>query len=168
MPAIKEKTGARLLVVGDFGDAKEEYTALINEVGAADVIETVEGYVPDTEVEKYFAACDIVALPYESATQSGIVQIAFGFDKPVIVTNVGGLPEVVADGQTGFVIEPKNSGAIADAVERFFASDAEEFAEAVRKEAYRFSWDRMTEVIETLYAEHTAEKQTAAEVSVEI
>ena len=151
MPAIKEKTGARLMVVGDFGDSRQEYRELIDEVGASDVIETVEEYVPDSEVEKYFAACDIVALPYESATQSGIVQIAFGFEKPVIVTNVGGLPEVVEDGKTGFVIEPKNSVAIADAVGRFFASDSTAFSEAVRREAYRFSWDRMTEVIETLY-----------------
>ena len=102
-------------------------------------------------IGEYFAAADIVVLPYESATQSGIVQIAYGFEKPVIATKVGGLPEVVLDGKTGYVVPPKDHHALAEAVCRFFRENkSEEFTENVRKEAYRYSWDRMNEVVQRL------------------
>ena len=83
----------KLWVVGEFGSDKEEYQELIRELGMEDKVQVHDAYTPDREVEKYFAAADLVALPYTSATQSGIVQIAYGFTKPVIVTNVGGLPD---------------------------------------------------------------------------
>ena len=87
-------------------------------------------------------------LPYESATQSGIVQIAYGFEKPVVATNVGGLPEVVLDGKTGYVVEPKDSRKIADAVVRFFNKNmSAQFQDNICHEAQRYSWDRMTEII---------------------
>ena len=102
-------------------------------------------------MEKYFAACDLVVLPYESATQSGIVQIACGFEKPVIVTNVGGLPDVVEDGKTGYVVEPKNPKALSEKIVDYFVQNKEtEFVRNVREEAYRFDWDRMVEKIEAL------------------
>ena len=98
MPIVKEKIpNIKLLIVGDFGNDKQQYLDLMAENKVENVISIYEGYIPDKEVEKYFAACDLVVLPYESATQSGIVQIAYGFEKPVIVTNVGGLPDVVTD-----------------------------------------------------------------------
>lgn len=107
-----------------------------------------DSYTPDREVEKYFAAADLVVLPYISATQSGIVQIAYGFTKPVVVTDVGGLPDVVEDGSTGYIVEPGNSEAIAAAVIRFFKENqAERMRENIVKEAYRFSWERMGEVL---------------------
>ena len=155
MPILKQKIeGIRLMIVGAFGKDKDDYLELIKRCGVQDCIEVIDGYTPDNEVEKYFAACDLVVLPYESATQSGIVQIAYGFDKPVIVTNVGGLPDVVTDNQTGYVVEPQNPEKIADAVIRYFQHHMEtEFVENVRKEAYRFSWDRMTEKVEELLAD---------------
>ena len=92
-----------------------------------------------------------MVLPYVSATQSGIVQIAYGFEKPVVVTNVGGLPDVVEDGKTGYVVDPENPTALADAVVRYFKENRkEEFEENVKKEAYRFDWDRMVETVERL------------------
>ena len=116
-----------------------------------DAVTVCDGYIPDREIEKYFAACDLVVLPYVSATQSGIVQIAYGFEKPVVVTNVGGLPDVVEDEKTGYVVEPENPDALADAVVRYFAEDKEEeFGENVKKEAYRFDWERMVETVERL------------------
>lgn len=150
MPEIKKQLdGVRLMVVGDFGDDKEQYMELIRENQVQDVIETVEGYIPDREVEKYFAASDLVVLPYVSATQSGIVQIAYGFTKPVVVTNVGGLPEVVTDGKTGYVVESQNPDELARAVVKFFAEEkAEEFEIHIKAEEYKFSWDRIVEVIE--------------------
>ena len=152
MPDIKKSlSDCRLLVVGDFGDDKDEYTSLIDKEEINNEISIYDGYIPDKEVEKFFAASDVVVLPYVSATQSGIVQIAYGFDKPVIATNVGGLPDVVVDGKTGFLVEKENPDSIAKAVIRFFESGGEEhFALGVKEENYRFSWDRMVENIEKL------------------
>jgi len=147
----KEENGQapELYVVGDFDGNKEAYLEQIQELGVKDRITIVDGYVPDREVEKYFAASDLVVLPYESATQSGIVQIAYGFRKPVIVTNVGGLPEVVQDDRTGMIVEPGNAGQLAAAIRRFFDKNkAAEYEKQIRDNEYYFSWERMRETIE--------------------
>ena len=141
----------KLLVVGDFGSDRDTYLQQMEELGVGEHIQIKDGYTPDREVEQYFAAADLVVLPYESATQSGIVQIAYGFTKPVVVTNVGGLPEVVTEGKTGYIVEPKDVTGLADAIIRFFTDGmAEEFGKHISEEAYRFSWDRMVETIEEL------------------
>lgn len=149
MPEIvKYDSNIRLMIVGEFRSDKEHYLEQIKNLGVGNNIDIVDGYIPDSGIEKYFAASDLIVLPYESATQSGIVQIAYGFEKPVIATDVGGLPEVVSDGKTGYIVEPKNPKALAEAVIRFFDENrSEEFTENVRKEAYRYSWDRMNEVV---------------------
>ena len=150
---VKQVDDVELLVVGDFANEEEkaEYEALIQSFGVHDYIKVYGGYIPDKEVEKFFAASDLVVLPYTSATQSGIVQIAYGFEKPVVVTNVGGLPDVVTDGKTGYVVEEKNPEKLAEAIIDFYKKDREkDFIEGVRKEAERFSWDRMREIIEAL------------------
>lgn len=152
MPMVKEKIGdVKLMVVGSFGDDKEDYIRLIKENNIEDMVEVIDGYTPDDEVEKYFSACGLVVLPYESATQSGIVQIAYGFEKPVVVTNVGGLPDVVTDGKTGYVVEPQNVEQLASAIVDYYEKNKEaEFCENVKQEAYRFDWERMREAIEEL------------------
>ena len=149
MPDIMKKLDeVRLLIVGDFPENKAEYLKLIEKLGIVSVVDIYDGYIPDKEVEKFFAASDLVTLPYISATQSGIVQIAYGFEKPVIVTNVGGLPEVVRDGETGYVIEAKNSEELAEKIISFFKEEKQEiFCKAIRLEAERYSWGRMTEII---------------------
>lgn len=147
---IRKVKDARLLVVGDFSgpEEKNRYLDMVQQYKLADAVKVYDGYVSDKEVEKFFAACDLVVLPYISATQSGIAQIAYGFEKPVIVTNVGGLPDVVDDGKTGYVVEAGSPAALADAVIRYFAQNKEEeFTQNVKKQAYRFSWDRMAETI---------------------
>ncbi len=155
LPEIAEKQkNISLLIVGDFGgqENKEIYEKIIDQNKIQDYVSIYDGYIPDREIEKFFAASDLVVLPYESATQSGIVQIAYGFEKPVVVTNVGGLPDVVEDGRTGYVVEPCSPKALAAAVNRYFDEKKElEFEENVKKEAYRFSWDRMVETVERLY-----------------
>ena len=84
-------------------------------------------------------------------SNAACIQVAYSFRKPVLVTNVGGLPDVVTDDQTGFVVEPFDSEAIADRVCTFFDEEkAEQFKTHIEEEAYRFSWDRMAEVIEGL------------------
>lgn len=151
MPEIKEKvSNVRLFVVGDFAGDKDEYIKLIEDKGVSDDISIFDGYIPDKEVEKFFAASDLVVLPYVSATQSGIVQIAYNFEKPVVATNVGGLPEVVRDGKTGFVVEPCDPHALAVKVGEFFELDkAEEFREGIISESEKYSWDRMVEIVDS-------------------
>ena len=149
---IKRLPKTHLLIVGDFGKDKQEYLELIAQNKMEDFLSIYDGYIPDRDVEQYFAASDLVVLPYESATQSGIVQIAYGFERPVVATNVGGLPDVVLDEKTGYLVPPKNPEALADAVVRFFEEQkAGEFAENIRKEASRYSWDRMRENICSLW-----------------
>lgn len=153
---VKRLEEIELFIVGDFAgeEDKQQYMNLIQESSVQGNIKVYDGYIPDKEVEKFFSACNLVVLPYISATQSGIVQIAYGFEKPVIVTNVGGLPDVVKDGKTGYVVEAKNSGKLAEAIVNYFRQDMEEkFTEGVRQEADRFSWDRMVEQIQILEKE---------------
>lgn len=141
-------TMPKLYVVGDFDGNKDEYIKRIDELKITDDIVIVDGYVPDKEIEKYFSAADLVVLPYESATQSGIVQIAYGFRKPVIVTRVGGLPEVVEDGVTGVIIEPLDDEALAEAIYKYFKYDKkDEYTQGIKEREYRFSWDRMAEAL---------------------
>jgi glycosyltransferase involved in cell wall biosynthesis len=143
--------GIHIQVVGDIYGEAEPYFDRVTQLGVGDVLEIVHGFVPDETVEDYFLAADLVVLPYVSATQSGIVQIAYNYDKPVVTTNVGGLPEVVVDGETGFLVPPGDPQALADAVSRFFNEDrAEAFAAGVAREKAKYSWDRMAEAVEKL------------------
>ncbi len=141
----------RILIVGDIYGEKQPYLDRIAASGAADIIDLVDGFVPDETVEDYFLAADLAVLPYVSATQSGIIQIAYNYDLPVVTTNVGGLPEVVRDGCTGYIVPPENPEALAGAVTRFFTENkAAEFAANVTVEKEKYSWDRMAEAIEKL------------------
>ena len=151
MPEVLKNTDkVRLLVVGEFDKDRDEYMQRIEELGIRHAVECYEGYIPDAEVEPFFAACDVVVLPYVSATQSGIVQIAYGFEKPVIATNVGGLPEVVLDGHTGYITEACDPDALAKKILHFIKEDSNHYVDCIRKEAHRYSWDRLRESIEAL------------------
>ncbi|PXV91461.1 glycosyltransferase involved in cell wall biosynthesis [Lachnotalea glycerini] len=155
MPDVKRAyQDIKLLIVGEFGGDKTDYIRLISEKQVADCIKIFDQYVPDTEIQQYFVASDLVVLPYESATQSGIVQMAYGFEKPVIATEVGGLPEVVIENKTGYIVTPKSADDLAKAIIKFYNEDKElEFIQGVKEEAYRYSWERMTELITELYKE---------------
>ncbi len=143
----------RVLIVGDIYGEKQPYLDRITASDAAEIIDLVDGFVPDETVEDYFLAADLAVLPYVSATQSGIVQIAYNYDLPVVTTDVGGLPEVVVDGRTGFIVPPEDSEALAGAVIRFFKENkADEFAANVMVEKEKYSWNRMAEAIEKLVA----------------
>lgn len=145
----KDRQVPVLYVVGDFDGNREEYLTLIDELKIAEDIKLIDSYVPDKEVEKYFSSADLVVLPYESATQSGIVQIAYGFRKPVIVTDVGGLPEVVEDDVTGMIVPHLDDEALADAIFRYFSEGRKDrYIKGITGREYRFSWDRMTEALE--------------------
>lgn len=152
MPDIVESLKKiRLLVVGDFGDDKDIYIQMIKNSKIQSYVNIYDEYIPDDEVEKFFSASDLVVLPYESATQSAIIQIAYGFSKPVIATNVGGLPEVVLDGKTGYIVESCNEKKLAERIIHFFKHNkAEEFKKHIQTESYRYSWEKMADVIEEL------------------
>lgn len=149
LPGVRERIPEiSLWIVGDFGGDKDRYLEQIRKNGITDAVRLAEGYIPDKEVEKYFAASDLVVLPYVSATQSGIVQIAYGFEKPVVVTDVGGLPDVVKDRETGYVVPSGNARKIADAIIRFFLEDQMiDWQGNIRKQAAEFSWETMVERI---------------------
>jgi glycosyltransferase involved in cell wall biosynthesis len=154
LPRLRDRFGGnlRVLVVGDvYGDA-QEYRDRVDGTGAGEICELRLGFVPDVEVERYFVAADLVALPYVSATQSGIVQIAYNYERPVVTTDVGGLPEVVRDGETGFLVPPADPAALAAAIVRFFSEDTlpARLAAGVARERERYSWDRLAAAVETL------------------
>ena len=142
----------RLLIAGDFGSGRLEYDEMIRKLGIERLIDITDGHIPIGDVEKFFAACDLVVLPYESATQSGVIQVAYSFDKPVLATRVGGLPDVVLDGKTGYVVEPLRPDLIAKAIEDYFVNNKEQsFSNEIAKEKYRYSWEKMVDIINGLY-----------------
>jgi len=153
MPAILKSVNLKLLIVGEFYDDEQKYRNQIAANGIQKNVVVHSDYVPNEEVSKYFSAADIVVLPYVSATQSGIVQIAYQFDKPVIATDVGGLSEVVLNGRTGFIVKPEAPEAVADAVVRFYKDEREsEFVRNVKEEKKKYSWDNIVQAIERLTA----------------
>lgn len=122
MPDILKRIGsdATLLIVGEFYDKREKYDEKIRALGIAEHVKIVSEFVPNEEVGRYFSVSDVVVMPYHSGTQSGILSIAYSFRKPVVITNVGGIAETVIEGETGFVVPPRNPDALAEAIEKFY------------------------------------------------
>ena len=143
-----------LLIVGECYENENKYTELIKKAGITDNVKCHYSFIPDNEVGKYFSAADVVVLPYKTASQSGIVQIAYHFDTPVIVSNVGGLPEIVDEGKTGYCVEP-NSNAFAKAIKAFYENDnISEMNSNISEYKSQFSWDAMVKAIEKLVNVH--------------
>ena len=143
-----------LLIVGECYENENKYTELIKKAGITDNVKCHYSFIPDNEVGKYFSAADVVVLPYKTASQSGIVQIAYHFDTPVIVSNVGGLPEIVDEGKTGYCVEP-NSNAFAKAIKAFYENDnISEMNSNISQYKSQFSWDAMVKAIEKLVNVH--------------
>ena len=152
MPSILERMKVRLLVVGEFYNNEETYREQVRRLGIGSYVHFHSDYVPNEDVGVFFSAADVLTLPYKSATQSGIIQIAYNFHRPVIATDVGGLSEVVIDGRTGAIVPPEQPHAIADAVVDFFAHDRfAQYRENVIEEKKKYSWEHMAEGIEALY-----------------
>jgi D-inositol-3-phosphate glycosyltransferase len=148
---IPEDRDFQLLVGGEFYEDERPYRKLIAELGIGDRVVLHDRYVPNEEVADFFAAANVVVLPYETATQSGIIQIAFHFDRPVITTAVGGLPEVVRAGELGEVVPPEDPRALAAAVVDYFQTGKEaRYAPRVAEEKKRYSWARLVEALEAL------------------
>ncbi len=137
----------KLIVAGEFYADEIKYRELIKELKLEDDVILRTSYISNTEVQHYFNGADIVAQPYKSATQSGVTQIGYHFNKPMLVTNVGGLAETIPHMKVGYVVEP-NSDEIAKALIDFFENKRlEDFSANILKEKERFSWDKMTSSI---------------------
>ncbi len=143
--------GRRLIVAGEFYTAREPYMKLIEEEGLTDDIVLRDHFIPDEEVRNYFSAADFVVQPYKTATQSGVTQIAYQFYTPMVVTDVGGLAEIVPHDRVGYVCPPTVEG-VAEAVARIFNPAVQErFRTNIADERKRFSWEEMCTRIEEVY-----------------
>jgi glycosyltransferase involved in cell wall biosynthesis len=140
----------KLLVAGEFYVDKKPYLELIDKLGIREDVILHDQFIPNTEVRNYFCAASLVVQPYKDATQSGITQVAYHFEKPIITTNVGGLAEIVTNGRDGYVTEP-DPKQITEAIYKFFKEEKEaEFTANVKEDKKRFSWDKLLETIDKI------------------
>ena len=140
-------SGIKLLVAGEFYCDPAPYHEIIKRHGLGDTVIMSNDFIPDSKVVNYFCSADVIVQPYKSATQSGVTQIAYHFDKPMIITDVGGLAEFVPHEQVGFVVKPDKQ-AIASAILEFYTSGREaEFSANAAVEKQKYSWKRMVEAI---------------------
>jgi glycosyltransferase involved in cell wall biosynthesis len=145
LPLVVREVDCVLLVVGEFYEPKGRYTQLIEDLRLGERVELVDRYVKNEEVNWYFRSADVVVLPYVAATQSGVVQIAFGLEVPVITTDVGGLPEIVEDGCTGFVVASRSAEQLAEAIVRFYREAREaSFRKEIARRRGEFDWAQET------------------------
>lgn len=131
----------KLLVAGEFYSKPDKYLEIIGRQNLKKYLEMHTSFIPNTDVHKYFCASDVVVQPYKTATQSGITQVAYHFNKPMITTDVGGLSELIPHDKVGYVVTP-NPKEIADAIYKFFVQDKEtEFSKNAAEEKKKYSWE---------------------------
>ncbi len=154
-PKILEKfPNTFLLIVGEFYDNPANYFKLIEKLNITERVKLINQFVPNEDVAKYYLSSDVVVLPYRSATQSGILNVAYGFNKPVIVTNVGGLAEFVIEGKTGFVIKPDSEDEIVKGYEEYLSTkDEVNFIENIIEYNRKNSFDNLPELISQIITE---------------
>ncbi|MFM7774608.1 MAG: glycosyltransferase [Candidatus Kapaibacterium sp.] len=149
-PAIhKEFPDTFLLIVGECYENADEYRALIEQSGVAHAIRWVAEYVPNEDIAMYYHAADIVVLPYDSATQSGIVKIAFGFEKPVLATRVGGLTEEIAPWNAGVVVEPHDPAALIGGLRTMLGGPLDAYVNGARKAKEADRFDAIVPMVES-------------------
>lgn len=144
-----KKAGIKLLVAGEFYENEKPYRDLIEKHALQDVVFMENNFIPDTEVRYYLSAADVVVQPYRNATQSGVTPLAYHFEKPLVVTNVGGLPALVPHEKVGLVCEP-NPSSIAEAILRFYELGEDYFIPHLREEKLKYSWNSFTKAIRQL------------------
>jgi len=148
LPDVLRETEVNLVVAGEFYDEKTQYTDIIQSLRLERHVKVIDSYIENEEVETYFAACDLVVCPYISGTQSGVIQIAYSFNRPVVCTRVGGLPEVVVEGKTGFIVNPQDPQDLARGVLAYYGSnDRKDFPHHIEAIKKQFSWDGLIEAI---------------------
>ncbi len=147
MKIVTEKTkDIKLLVAGEFYEDEKPYQELIDSLKIREALILRTSFIPDNEVRYYLCAADVVVQPYRNATQSGVTPLAYHFEKPMIVTNVGSLPSMVPHHEVGLVTSP-DPQAIANAIEEYFELGENYFIPHLRREKIKYSWNRMTKSI---------------------
>ncbi len=142
-----KQLNVKLIVAGEFYTDAKPYWDLITTLGIADKLILKTDFVSDDQVKYFFCAADLVVQPYKHATQSGVTQICYHFDRPMLVTNVGGLPEIVPHGKVGYVVEPDPSS-IADAIVDFYGNHRELlYRDNIRLEKKKYAWSEMLKKI---------------------
>ncbi len=149
---LQERKTAHLLIVGEYYDDPKPYHEAMERLGIRDHITEVAEYVANEDVHLYFEAANLAVLPYNGATQSGILSIAYGFSKPVVVTDVGGLAELVDDGKTGYVVPPRDVRKLAEAIIRYFREGKEaEFSANIIVKRQQNSFHHIRDLFEEIY-----------------
>ena len=146
-----KKSGIKLIVAGEFYDDPEIYHNIIKEEGIEDSVIIRNEFIPTGEIKYYFSAVDLITQTYHTATQSGVTQIAYHFDKPILVTRVGGLSETVLHNKTGYVTEKSPQSIAGYILDFYIGKREEEFTENVRKEKEKYSWNTFVKEVEKLY-----------------
>jgi Glycosyltransferase len=142
-----------LIVAGEFYESAEPYLEIIEKNNLSGEIIMLDRFIREDEVAPLFCCADLVVQPYRSATQSGVTQIAYHFEKPMLVTDVGGLGEIVPDGKCGYVVKPEPLS-IANAINDYFSNNRQmEYTKNVREEKTRFTWDKLSSSIISIYNE---------------
>ncbi|MBS1513232.1 MAG: glycosyltransferase [Bacteroidetes bacterium] len=136
----------KLLVAGEFYEDEKPYNEQVEKQGIADHLILRTQFIADSEVKYYLCAADVVVQPYRNATQSGVTPLAYHFEKPMIVTNVGGLPSLVPDDKVGLVAEP-NAASIAQKITEYFAKGEAHFLPYIQEEKKKLSWTKLTDTI---------------------
>ena len=144
-----KKAGIKLLVAGEYYGDEKQYQEQIEKLGIKDQLILKTKFIPDSEVKYYLCAADAVIQPYRNATQSGVTPLAYHFEKPMVVTNVGGLPSLVPHEKVGLVAEP-NPQAIADGILKFYQLGENFFIPHLRREKQKYSWANLVKAIKSL------------------
>lgn len=134
----------QLIVAGEFYEHEDKYRAQIAANGLTERVILRNEFIPDADLRKYFGAADLIVQPYKSATQSGVTQVAFHFEKPMLVTRVGGLDEIVHDGRMGYACEPDAEHIAADLLDYFTNGRQEAFTAYLKQEKTKYAWSNMT------------------------
>ena len=154
LPQVLDHISAHLLVVGEFWEDEQIYEEIIERLGLQGSVTLLNQYVPNEEIGLYFSAADVLVLPSLEASQSGVVQMALGFERPVITTRVGGLAETVDHGKSGLIVPPADSQALAEAIIQFFEEGlGPRFQEHLQEIRGGFTWERLIQLIEQMYSE---------------
>jgi len=141
----------KLIVAGEFYEDAAPYMRLVSKYNLENDIIFFDHFIKDNEVPLFFSIADLIVQPYKTATQSGVTQIAFHYEKPMLVTDVGGLSEIVADGECGYVVKPE-ADYIAAAILDYFDNNRKDlFTAGVKREKEKFTWDKMTRAIIEVY-----------------
>lgn len=147
-----QKQNIKLLVAGEFYENEDDYQKLIEKLDIGESVIIRSNFIPDQEVRYYLSVADVVVQPYRNATQSGVTPLAFHFEKPTIVTNVGGLPELVSDNEVGFVTKPE-AASIAEAILKFYSMGSEHFVPHIQRTKKKYAWSGLVKAIEQVATE---------------